>query len=57
MRRLVVPKAFGDFGAEGRHDRGIGIGKLTEVCGPPGSGKTAFGYVVSTRRGHVLVSI
>ena len=43
-KRLVVPRDFGDFGAENRHDEGIGKGKLTEVCGPPGSGKTAFGY-------------
>ena len=37
--------------ASGREDEketqrgGLAKGKLTEVCGPPGSGKTAFAYV------------
>lgn len=30
----------------GRDVGGIAKGKLTEVCGPPGSGKTAFAYVL-----------
>lgn len=49
-RRLVT---LGSLGVEvsGRGNEketqrgGLAKGKLTEVCGPPGSGKTAFAYV------------
>lgn len=45
-KRLVTDVSVGiskdDTGEDGG---GVGKGKLTEVCGPPGSGKTALAYV------------